>query len=128
MSLRKLCNTRDQVTGNIASKVVFKFEWTCIGAIKCLELTFAKSAEDLSISTCYEKIVNVCAKEDVMVIDCDFPHPLPFHTLHVDGKSSWQCATHKLLMAFLTRDTRREDLPIARWDRYVHTAIVTVTW
>ena len=92
MSLRKLCSTCDQVTGNIASKVVFKFEWTCIGAIKCLEQTFAKSVEDLLICTCsgYENVVNVCAKEDAMVINCDFPHTLPSRSFrHVEGKRSW---------------------------------------
>ena len=77
MSLRKLCRTCDQVTGNLASMVVFV--WTFIGAIKCLEQMFAKSVEDLSICTCYDdKIVNVCAKEDAMAINCDFQK---FHIL-----------------------------------------------
>jgi len=74
MRLRELCSTCDQVTGNFASKVVFERAFIC--AIKCIEQTFAKSVEDWSICTCYDKIVNVCAKDDAVVIDCDLLHTL----------------------------------------------------
>jgi len=40
------------------------------------EQTFAKNVEESSMCTCYDKIVNVCAKEDAMVINYDFPRTL----------------------------------------------------
>jgi len=119
LSLRKLCSTCDQVSGNFASNLVF--EWTFIGAIKCLVQTFAKSVEDLSIVHAKTKS-SMCAQRRTW-----WPSIVTFHILFSNPTvlypSRWrkafmvvyQACCHELLMAFRIRvlqgDTRWEDLP-----------------